>query len=110
MQAYLEEKYAWILIEKNVYFREGEIDLIMLDVFGLNGVKGELIFVEVKARRNEKYGAVVESLTSEKVRRMKRAILRWRARHQDHRLGRLLFVGVLMGKDGHAKIEEFPIE
>lgn len=51
------------VLARNIRFRFGEID-IMLEK---NGV---LIFVEVKTRRSNKYGAPFESVSSEKIRKM----------------------------------------
>lgn len=60
------EKRGYRLVEKNFTIRGGEIDLIM--------EKGdELIFVEVKTRRNDHYGSPLESITPQKKQRMIRA-------------------------------------
>ena len=69
---YLQSSKGWRVLGERVRFREGEIDLIM------ETPSGELRFVEVKGRRNEKFGGVVEGLTTGKVLRLKRAIYRWR--------------------------------
>lgn len=99
---YLESTHGWRLLEKNVRFREGEIDLIMSAPEGLK-------FVEVKARRNEKFGGVVESLTTQKIQRLKRAIYRWRERSGDRRYGQIIFLGILV-VNGRASFEEFCVE
>ncbi len=60
------EKRGYRLLVKNYCIRGGEIDLIMS--------KGqELVFVEVKARRNDCFGAPLESITRQKKNRMVRA-------------------------------------
>lgn len=100
---YLQSVRGWRLIDRRVRFREGEIDLIM-------EAGGELRFVEVKARRNEKFGGVVESVTTQKIRRLKRAIYRWRERENDHRFGVIYFVGILVDGKGALTIEEHLIE
>lgn len=100
---YLQSVRGWRLIDKRVRFREGEIDLIM-------EAGGGLRFVEVKARRNEKFGGVVESVTTQKIRRLKRAIYRWRERENDHRFGQIIFVGILVDGKGALTIEEHLIE
>lgn len=57
------EKRGYRLAEKNYTVRGGEIDLIM--------TRGrELIFVEVKTRRNDAYGSPLESITPQKQRRL----------------------------------------
>lgn len=100
---YLETVRGWRLIDKRVRFREGEIDLIM-------EAGGELRFVEVKGRRNEKFGGVVESVTTQKIRRLKLAIYRWRERENEHRFGQIIFVGILVDWKGGLTIEEHLIE
>ncbi len=60
------EKRGYSLVERNFTIRGGEIDLIM--------ERGrELVFVEVKTRRNDHYGSPLESITPQKQRRMIRA-------------------------------------
>lgn len=98
---YLECVHGWRLLEKNVHFREGEIDLIM-------EAAGELRFVEVKARRSKTFGGVVESLTTQKVQRLRRAIYRWRERSGDLRPGEIYFLGIF-GVEGVWTIDEFPL-
>ncbi|MFA6023953.1 MAG: YraN family protein [Candidatus Gracilibacteria bacterium] len=100
---YLETVRGWRLLEKNVRFREGEIDLIM-------EASGGLRFVEVKARRNEKFGGVVESVTTRKIQRLRKAIYRWRERSGDCRFGQIYFVGILVSPRGEFTIEEHFIE
>ena len=56
------------LIEKNVNFRVGELDLIMKD-------KDSLVFVEVKRRKQNKFGGALESITAVKKKRLTRAAL-----------------------------------
>ena len=82
----LEEK-GYRILERRVRFREGEIDLIAER-------DGSLLFVEVKARRSRTFGDVVESVTAQKVLRLRRAISKWRMRRGDGRPGRLVFVGL----------------
>lgn len=100
---YLAAKHGWQLLERNVHFREGEIDLIMEAFDGLK-------FVEVKGRRTMIFGDVVESLTTQKVLRLRRAISRWRMRSGDRRFGQMIFIGVLVRGEKVVKIEEHLIE
>lgn len=99
---YLATAHGWQLLEKNARFREGEIDLIM-------EAEGELRFVEVKARRNEKFGGVVEALTTQKIQRLKKAIYRWRGASDDKRTGQIVFLGILMEGE-RVTFEEFCVE
>lgn len=100
---YLESVLGWRVLERRVRFREGEIDLIC-------EVDGELRFVEVKGRRSEKFGSVVEAVTAEKVRRLRRVVARWRLERGEGRAGVLCFLGVFLGADGAVKIYERLIE
>ena len=85
---FLRCSLGWRLLEQRVRFREGELDLIMVTP------SGELRFVEVKGRRSDRFGRVVEAITSQKIRRMRRAVWRWREASGDRRPGTLIFVGV----------------
>ena len=52
------------LIDKNVYCRQGEIDLIMQD--------GEtLVFIEVKYRKNNHYGGAIAAISAAKQKKLK---------------------------------------
>lgn len=64
---HLVEK-GYSLLEKNVYSKHGEIDLIMLD--------GEtLVFVEVKTRSQLTYGTPAESVTRRKQQKLRELAL-----------------------------------
>jgi putative endonuclease len=55
---YLEAR-GYRLVARNLRFRTGEIDLVMLD-------GGVLVFVEVKTRTNPEYGSAAEAVTPRK--------------------------------------------
>ncbi|MGI5874869.1 MAG: YraN family protein [Bacillota bacterium] len=57
---------GYTLLRRNFTIRGGEIDLILER-------EGEIVFVEVKTRRNEAFGTALESITPAKRRRMIRA-------------------------------------
>ena len=99
---HLTRVHGWTVLARRVRFREGEIDLIMERPDGL-------VFVEVKARRSFTFGAAVESVTAEKVRRMRRAIGKWRAVSGDLRSGELLLVA-MEWRGGKLSVEEVPME
>ena len=101
---YIQSTKGWRVLGQRVRFREGEIDLIM------ETPGGELRFVEVKGRRSEKFGGVVESLTTGKLRRLRLAIYRWREASKDRRKGLLFFVGILEDSRGGITIVEHLIE
>lgn len=66
---FLAEKGCEIL-ERNYNVRGGEIDIICMD-------KGELVFVEVKTRRSEKYGLPSEAIDRRKAEHMRFAAERY---------------------------------
>ncbi|MBX2822780.1 MAG: YraN family protein [Rhodothermaceae bacterium] len=68
---YLEKK-RYKIVHRNYRCRRGEIDIICLDETADSG-NNVLVFVEVKARRVLDYGAPSESVTTEKIGRMRRA-------------------------------------
>ncbi len=57
------EKLGYKILERNYRTRAGEIDLIALD-------RGEVVFVEVKTRTNNAYGAPELAVNPQKQRRM----------------------------------------
>lgn len=59
-----------VLIERNYRCRGGEIDLIMSD-------NEQLIFVEVKYRKQNQYGYAAEYFTEQKRKTVQRAILHY---------------------------------
>ena len=71
--SHLEENLLRIL-DRNVRFKDGEIDIVADD-------SGTTVFVEVKARRSEALGAPAEAVTRTKRQRVVRAARRWLAAH-----------------------------
>lgn len=62
------------LIERNVRYPFGEIDLLMQD-------GKELVFVEVRFRRNQNFGGGVASVTTSKQKKMANAAQAWLSSH-----------------------------
>ena len=60
------EKKGYRLLSRNYTIRGGEIDLVMEK-------DNEIVFAEVKTRRNEHYGEAMESITPQKKKRILRA-------------------------------------
>ncbi|MCP4270535.1 MAG: YraN family protein [Gammaproteobacteria bacterium] len=56
------------LLEQNVNFRVGEIDLIMQD-------QKTLVFVEVRRRKHQQFGGAIGSITASKKKKLTRAAL-----------------------------------
>ena len=63
------EKIGYEILEKNVNYRWGEIDLVAID-----RKKNELVFVEVRYRAEKAMTTPAESITFTKQVRLKRAI------------------------------------
>ena len=61
---YLKRK-GYIIKQKNYHTRFGEIDIIAVDPH-----ERQLVFIEVKTRKNEKYGEPNESVTPQKISRL----------------------------------------
>ena len=64
--AYLKQ-IGYNIIERNFNCRQGEIDIIAQD-------KNEIVFIEVKTRRNKKYGRAVEAVDINKQRHLLNSI------------------------------------
>ena len=67
-EAYLRHQ-QYLILEKNVFYRWGEIDLVAVDVEA-----GELVFVEVRARMEGAMVKAMETITHHKQLRLRRAI------------------------------------
>ncbi len=65
-EQYLKQK-GYIILDKNFECRQGEIDIIALD-------KKEVVFVEVKTRRSNKYGTPSEAVNKIKQKHMLQTI------------------------------------
>ena len=65
------------LIERNYRCRRGEIDLIMRDA-------GNLVFVEVRYRRQSRYGSGLESVDRNKQHRISLCAARYLQQHPGH--------------------------
>jgi putative endonuclease len=69
--AYLEAQ-GMRIIERNFHFgRTGELDIIAEEIPALNATP-TLVFVEVKARSNDRYGSPESSVTPSKQRTIRR--------------------------------------
>lgn len=66
------------VVASNVYYRGGEIDLIVRPT---EGPPGSVVFVEVKTRSSTAFGAA-EAVTAQKLRRMRHAAARWLSEQQ----------------------------
>ena len=62
------------LLNKNYHCRYGEIDLIMLD-------DKTLVFVEVRFRKNHKFGGAIESIDYKKQQKIRTTALHYLQKH-----------------------------
>ena len=58
------------ILAKNFHTREGEVDLIVQE-------GKQIIFVEVKARKSQKFGSAIESVTDSKIEKIVAAGEKW---------------------------------
>lgn len=65
---YLEQQ-GYKVIERNFECRQGEIDIIAIDI-----EKNELVFIEVKTRTNLKYGKPIEAVNQNKQKHLTKAV------------------------------------
>jgi putative endonuclease len=64
------QKAGLELIERNVCYPVGELDLIMSD-------RQTIVFVEVRFRRSDAFGGAIQSVTLKKQRRLLKAASHW---------------------------------
>jgi putative endonuclease len=71
---------GWAVVDRNWRAgRLGELDLVAREP---NGGRGVLVFCEVKTRTGLGFGAPLEAVTREKLRRLYRLALAWLAAHE----------------------------
>lgn len=72
MAARWYEARGWVVLDRNWRCAEGEIDVIVER-------DDTVVFCEVKARRDARYGTGLEAVTPAKQRRLRRLAARWLA-------------------------------
>lgn len=60
------EKQGIKILQKNYATKYGEIDLIALE-------NETIIFIEVKLRKNKKFGSIIESISESKIKKISKA-------------------------------------
>ena len=86
------KKQGLKFIEKNFFYHHGEIDLIMMD-------KQQLVFIEVRYRKSEKYGSALESVTQKKQQRIIKTSQYFLLKNKQYRQLPLRFDVVAFQKD-----------
>jgi putative endonuclease len=93
------ERAGFRILDRNYRCQGGEIDIVAAD-------RRELVACEVKTRSGVRYGAPVEAVTNEKLRRLRRLAVRWVLAHGLTFGGlRVDIVGVLRSSSGEFTIE-----
>lgn len=86
-ETYLRKK-GYRLVERNYRCSVGELDLVVLD-------HGVIVFVEVKTRMDERFGAPLESVGTRKQKKMIKAALFFLSQHRlHHREARFDVIGI----------------
>lgn len=97
---YLESQ-GYKFLDRNNYFKGGEIDIIMQqDDF--------IVFIEVKSVMIDNVVTIYETLSKTKKLRLKRTINKWLLKNSKMDVPwRLDFVGIVYNLDGSYKVEHF---
>ena len=95
------ETHGYIVVDRNVALRHGELDIIARE-------SGDLVFVEVKTRRGDAFGTPSEAVTPDKARSIARSAQEYL--YQNLITGenvRCDVVGIMMPDQGDPEIEVF---
>ncbi|MDE6372101.1 MAG: YraN family protein [Clostridia bacterium] len=91
------KKQGYAILERNFNTKVGEIDIIARD-------KDTVVFVEVKARENTKFGQPIESITNQKVRNIIRTAQWYLSAKRKHDYPcRFDVIEILQGEVTHIK-------
>ncbi|MFP5225317.1 MAG: YraN family protein [Actinomycetota bacterium] len=71
------QRHGWQILDANVRFREGELDLVACR-------DGILAFIEVKTRRSNKRGTPAEAVTPAKQAKIRRLAMRYLNERRPH--------------------------
>lgn len=90
---------GWTVLDRNWRCPDGELDLVALD-------GTELVAVEVKTRRSDRFGHPAQAVTPAKLARLRRLTAMWLAAHDVHPASvRLDVVAVTVQRRGAAQVE-----
>jgi putative endonuclease len=97
--AYLVYEAGMQVLDRNWRCADGELDIVARDA-------NEIVFIEVKTRRDREFGLPAEAVVPAKQNRLRRLAVRWLAVHPGHREAiRFDVVSVLRPRSGPALIE-----
>ncbi|MBQ3060795.1 MAG: YraN family protein [Desulfovibrio sp.] len=98
--AFLKQR-GFTIIETN--WRQGRLELDLVCRHG-----AELVFVEVKTRRSQRYGGPAAGMTAAKIRNLSRAALAWLAARRAWNLPCRFDVLCLVSQGDAFNVEHFP--
>lgn len=78
------ETAGYRILDRNWRTREGEVDLVALD---MQGNRPEIVFCEVKTRTSVAHGAPAEAVTRVKQQRLRKTAAAWMREHRDMAVG-----------------------
>ena len=88
------EQLDYRIVERNFECRQGEIDIVAMDQY-----KKELVFVEVKTRRNFLFGNPIDGVSENKKKHMIKAVKYYLHRRDlENRFIRLDVIEIYLGK------------
>ena len=82
------EEHGYLVVDRNWRCPDGEIDLVAL-------IGDEVVVVEVKTRRGDRFGHPLEAIDARKRTRLWRLAAAWTAAHRDVARGRRLRVAAI---------------
>lgn len=91
------------LVEKNFSFRQGEIDIIMLD-------RKTLVFVEVRYRKNNSFGGGLESVTCAKQLKLRKTAELYLQQNTQHENARFDVVSMSKNNQTNKNRQEYTFE
>ncbi len=92
---------GWTVLDRNWRCPDGEIDLVALD-------GAELVVLEVKTRRSDRFGHPSLAVTPVKLARLRRLTARWLACHDVHPAAlRIDVVAIVVPGQGAPVVEHF---
>lgn len=90
---------GWQVLDRNWRCADGELDLVAMD-------GTELVAVEVKTRRSERFGHPAQAVTAAKLARLRRLTALWLAAHDVHPASvRIDVIAVLVPGRGAAQVD-----